>query len=370
MENVTEYVANKIKEFRERKNVTQQELAEALNTTQQSIARYESGERKADQNVLFALANYFKVSINEFFPPIETFTSYALNDSMGTNYISETQLALMSGVDISEIRRIVSGDEKIPKPQTLIKLANVLNENPYDLLISAGYIEDPTDPDNTLFNSNIRYLLSADDRIYLCNYLKNKWSENKEFTFNSDDIYQVLFKEDLNQKDIDATHNNFSNNLKDVFLKYHFDNGRTIELPKRIVKIPVLGSIKAGTPIEAQEDVLEYINIPEDWTRGGKKFYGLYISGDSMYPDYKEKDIVIFEQSSDTDKANNKDCAVMVNGFDATFKRVNISENGIMLTPLNANNSDGYQPTFYSIEQIMNLPVKIIGIGVEKRTRL
>lgn len=68
--NITEFVANKIKTFRENKNITQKELAEALNTTQQSIARYESGERKADQNILFAMASYFNISINDFFPPI------------------------------------------------------------------------------------------------------------------------------------------------------------------------------------------------------------------------------------------------------------------------------------------------------------
>ena len=67
--NITNYVANKIKIFREKRNITQKELAEVLNTTQQTVARYESGERKTDQNTLFTLANYFKVSINDFFPP-------------------------------------------------------------------------------------------------------------------------------------------------------------------------------------------------------------------------------------------------------------------------------------------------------------
>lgn len=69
--NITNYVANRIKTFREKKNITQKELAEALNTTQQTIARYENGERKADQNVLFALANYFGISINDFFPSVK-----------------------------------------------------------------------------------------------------------------------------------------------------------------------------------------------------------------------------------------------------------------------------------------------------------
>ena len=149
-----------------------------------------------------------------------------------------------------------------------------------------------------------------------------------------------------------------------------FDNAEPIELPKRIVKIPVFGSIKAGTPIEAQSDILEYIDIPEEWTKGNKKFYGLYISGDSMYPKYQEKDIVIFEYTSDLDKVNGKDCAVMVNGFDATFKNVRLNQAGLTLIPLNINNSDGYEPTFYDSEQIQTLPVKIVGLAVEKRTRL
>ena len=55
---------------------------------------------------------------------------------------------------------------------------------------------------------------------------------------------------------------------------------------------------------------------------------------------------------------------------DATFKNVTISDNGITLVPFNLNNQDGYQPTFYNKEQIENLPVRIIGIAKEKRTRL
>lgn len=149
-----------------------------------------------------------------------------------------------------------------------------------------------------------------------------------------------------------------------------YDNAEQIELDSNTVQIPVLGTIKAGIAIEAQQDILEYIDIPKSWLKGGKSFYGLKISGDSMYPKYNEKDIVIFEHTEDYTIANNKDCAVMVNGYDATFKNVTINENGITLIPYNPNNSDNYQPTFYNKEQISSLPVKIIGIAREKRTRL
>ncbi len=65
---INKYIGNKIREFRTRKNITQEELAEFLNTTPQTISRYEIGDRKTNQDVLFSLANFFNVSINEFFP--------------------------------------------------------------------------------------------------------------------------------------------------------------------------------------------------------------------------------------------------------------------------------------------------------------
>ena len=148
---------------------------------------------------------------------------------------------------------------------------------------------------------------------------------------------------------------------------FNFDNAELLETkPIDTVKIPVLGVIKAGIPIEAQEEIIDYVDIPKEWTKGDKKFYALKISGDSMYPKYQTNDIVVFELTHDIDTINKKDCVVMVNGYDATFKNVIISESGITLVPLNLNNSDGFQPTFYDPEQINGLPVKIIGVAKRK----
>lgn len=163
-------------------------------------------------------------------------------------------------------------------------------------------------------------------------------------------------------KALDISVDNLVDN-KDIVNNLSFDNAEIIDIPKDLIRIPVLGIIKAGTPIEAQEDIIGYVNIPKDWCKGGKSYYGLKISGDSMYPEYRENDIVIFEKSEDIISANNKDCAVMVNGFDATFKRVKLSQSGIQLIPLNIDNSDGFEPVFYDSEQIQNMPVKVIGIA-------
>lgn len=156
---------------------------------------------------------------------------------------------------------------------------------------------------------------------------------------------------------------------KQIVYNLNIDNAKPVDVFSDTIMIPVLGVIKAGSPIEAQQDILEYVDIPKDWTKGNKEFYGLRISGDSMYPEYKENDIVIFEKTEDYLKANKKDCVVMVNGNDATFKNVTITPEGMTLVPLNLNNSDDYKPTFYNKEDIQNKPVKIIGIVKEKRTR-
>lgn len=145
-----------------------------------------------------------------------------------------------------------------------------------------------------------------------------------------------------------------------------YDNAEVVDMDSDIVKIPVYGTIKAGIPIESQSDIIDYIDIPKEWTRGDKKFYALKISGDSMFPKYSENDIVIFEQNDDKELYNGKDCAVMINGTESTFKKVLLNDQGIVLQPYNT----AYDIMMYSNEQIEQLPIKVVGIAREKRTKL
>ena len=85
-----------------------------------------------------------------------------------------------------------------------------------------------------------------------------------------------------------------------------------------------------------------------------------------MFPKYSENDIVIFEQNDDKELYNGKDCAVMINGTESTFKKVLLNEQGIVLQPYNT----AYDIMMYSNEQIEQLPIKVVGIAREKRTKL
>ena len=143
-----------------------------------------------------------------------------------------------------------------------------------------------------------------------------------------------------------------------------FDNAEVIDVNSDIIKIPVYGTIKAGIPIESQTDIIDYVDIPRSWTKGGKEFYGLKVSGDSMFPKYQDEDTV--EKTNDTTLYNGKDCAVMINGTESTFKKVLINDQGIVLQAYNM----AYGIKMFSKEDVINKPIKIVGIAREKRTKI
>ena len=126
-------------------------------------------------------------------------------------------------------------------------------------------------------------------------------------------------------------------------------------------KIPIFSKIPAGIPIELIEDVIDYEELDSKMFTGDKEYFGVRVSGDSMYPEYRDKDILIVQKTSDCESG--QDCIVMINGNDGTFKRVKKTEEGIILQPLNPN----YEIKFYSNKEIEELPIKIIGIVKEIR---
>lgn len=159
----------------------------------------------------------------------------------------------------------------------------------------------------------------------------------------------------------------FNVSLLDLVNKdLRFDNAESIDVLSNIIKVPVFGTIKAGVPIESQSDIIDYVEIPKDWTKGNKKFYGLKISGDSMFPKYDNGDIVIFEQNDDVNLYNGKDVAVMINGTESTFKKILVNEQGIVLQPYNM----AYDIMMFSKEQVEQLPIRVVGIAKEKRTKI
>ena len=129
--------------------------------------------------------------------------------------------------------------------------------------------------------------------------------------------------------------------------------------------IPVLGTIPAGIPMEAIEDIIDYEEIPEAMCNGGKEYFGLLVKGDSMYPDYLDGDTVIVQKTPCCESGDV--CVVYVNGYDATLKTVKFGEDGsLTIQPRNPE----YPPRTFTPEEVANLPVSIAGVVVELRRKI
>lgn len=128
------------------------------------------------------------------------------------------------------------------------------------------------------------------------------------------------------------------------------------------VKIPVLGYVRAGIPISAVEEILDYEEISEEMSRQGK-FFALKIKGDSMEPKFSEGDVVIVQQQSTVE--NGDIAVVLVNGGDATVKKFYRSDSGIKLISTNP----AYDPFYFTPDEVNTLPVQIIGKVVELRAK-
>nr|DAU00051.1 MAG TPA: Repressor protein CI [Caudoviricetes sp.] len=121
-------------------------------------------------------------------------------------------------------------------------------------------------------------------------------------------------------------------------------------------KIKVYGSVPAGVPVTAIEDIQGTVDIPSHWLSSGYDYMGIVVKGDSMFPKYQEGDIVVIRVQPDCE--NGQDCVVYINGDEATLKKVIKNSDCIILQPMNSE----YTPIVvdYNSEDF-----KILGVVVQ-----
>ena len=128
------------------------------------------------------------------------------------------------------------------------------------------------------------------------------------------------------------------------------------------IRIPVLGRVAAGIPIDAIEEVIDWEDISAE-AAGDGEYFGLQIKGHSMEPKISDGDVVIVRRQPDVDSGDI--AVVLVNGDDATVKRIKKSPQGVTLIPSNP----AYEPMYYTNTEIESLPVQILGRVVELRAK-
>ena len=139
---------------------------------------------------------------------------------------------------------------------------------------------------------------------------------------------------------------------------------RALELrrePKAVAadvhKLPLVGEVAAGGPLLAEDNVEEYLAVPEPLSRGGEEFL-LRVKGDSMInAGILDGDIAVVERAQD---AKNGDIVVALAGDDettqeATLKRLFKEDGRVRLQPEN----DALEPIY---AQHVELIGKVIGV--------
>lgn len=127
------------------------------------------------------------------------------------------------------------------------------------------------------------------------------------------------------------------------------------------IKIPVLGKVKAGYDYLVQENIIGYESI--DNVSDPENYYALQVTGDSMEPLFSDGDIAIVHKQDDFESGNT--CIVLINGDEATVKKVVRMDDGIDLIAMNPY----YPVKHFNKNEMDEIPVKIIGRVVEARKR-
>ena len=129
-----------------------------------------------------------------------------------------------------------------------------------------------------------------------------------------------------------ASANDIYNSFSPSVIKGGLDETNTLNEDK---DIPVLGSIAAGTPIEAIQNEVTRIPLPENIEKNGE-FFGLKVSGDSMIEaGINDGDTVIIKK---TDTAENgKIVVALIDDHEAMLKRLRRKGKTVALESANRN---------------------------------
>lgn len=106
--------------------------------------------------------------------------------------------------------------------------------------------------------------------------------------------------------------------------------------PRAIVDVPIVGTIAAGSPLEAVESFQGSVCVVNSAIKNPKDFYALRVSGDSMIDDgIFDGDIVILKKQSSAE--NGQTVVAVIDENSATLKKIYREKNRFRLEPRNKN---------------------------------
>jgi SOS regulatory protein LexA len=146
-------------------------------------------------------------------------------------------------------------------------------------------------------------------------------------------------KKYLRLSSVSTAHHHILKLEKEGYIKRWRNEPRAIELVDKkkgeLVKIPLLGTIAAGQPIEAIEDK-KMIKVPKSQLSKSGEHFALRVQGDSMINEgIFDGDIVVIRKQPDAE--NGETVVALINDNEVTLKKIYKEKNGFRLQPANPN---------------------------------
>lgn len=206
-----------------------------------------------------------------------------------------------------------------------------------------------------IFAKNLKYYMTINNknRNDVCRDLDIPYTTFAEWYNGNiypriDKIQMLANYFDIKKSDLVEDKDKLYNQLKNIGTMYVSNTD--------MVKIPILGVVKAGYDYLAQENWIGSVDVEKNIISDGSEYFALKIIGDSMSPVLIQDDIVVIKKQNDFE--NGDIVVAIVNGNEATIKKGKKTDSSITLQPLNT----AYDPLVFTYDEVKSIPVTIVGI--------
>ncbi|WP_238948817.1 XRE family transcriptional regulator [Clostridium sp. YIM B02569] len=171
--------------------------------------------------------------------------------------------------------------------------------------------------------------------------------ENNKFTNPTVDklnkIADILGVEtsDFFKNDIDMWDATIADRVKEEVAVYESIN----EDKSNIINLPIVGSVRAGKPILAVDNIDGYMPTLKSFLNSDTDYFYLRVQGDSMNQEFGDGSLLLIEKTPCVE--NGAIGVVLIDGMEATVKKVIQNNNMITLIPMSTDPQ--YVPQMYDI---------------------
>lgn len=162
----------------------------------------------------------------------------------------------------------------------------------------------------------------------------------------------------LKLKAVSTVHEHIKSLEEKGYLSKSENSARSIkpkEEEKSIIKIPILGSIRAGQPHDAVEEIEDYISVINSKIKSSNGHYALRVVGDSMIDEgIFDGDIVVIKKQSTAE--NGQTVVAIIDDNEATLKKIYREKDKFRLQPRNPK----MKPLFRTDVEIRGVVIQII----------